>query len=372
MINTWTSPAGAVAPPESIGHMSRTSTPPGAAGPGPLHAALRQVAASIARLRADGGQVLEEDTKRILITPTIEALGWDHIAEIRNQYRHNRRDNPVDYALFLNRSPVLYVEAKPLGGSLDDRKWIVQTLNYANAAGVDWCVLTNGAEWRIYKVHAQVEAEEKRFATATIDQPEALDDAARVLGLLSRDNMRSRAIDELWQAWHVDRQVQQALEQTLQDDAFATLIRRRVPQLPLGDIRKSLRRANIAISYPGLIADIQSARPVPPPASTPAGTSTNGAAPPASRRRMQSTDDLFALGRLPAGTTLTIRGREDSAARVLDGQSVEFKGERLSFNDWGQRVTGWTSIRIYTMACLPDGRTLDQLRDKAEAASTTP
>ncbi|PZW36969.1 hypothetical protein C8P66_1505 [Humitalea rosea] len=217
--------------------MSRISTPPGAAGPGPLHAALRQVAASIARLRADGGQVLEEDTKRILITPTIEALGWDHIAEIRNQYRHNRRDNPVDYALFLNRSPVLYVEAKPLGGSLDDRKWIVQTLNYANAAGVDWCVLTNGAE---------------------------------------------------------------------------------------------------------------------------------------SRRRMQSTDDLFALGRLAAGTTLTIRGREDFAAWVLDGQTVEFKGERLSFNDWGQRVTGWTSIRIYTMACLPDGRTLDQFRDKAEAASTTP
>lgn len=70
------------------------------------------------------------------------------------------------------------------------------------------------------------------------------------------------------------------------------------------------------------------------------------------------------IARLAAGTTLTIRGREDSAARVLDGQTVEFKGERLSFNDWGQRVTRWTSIRIYTMACLPDGRTLDQLRDR--------
>jgi predicted type IV restriction endonuclease len=189
MINTWTSPAGAVAPPESVTPMWRTSTPPGANGLGPLHAALRQVAASIARLRADGGQVLEEDTKRILITPTIEALGWDHIAEIRNRYRHNRRDNPVDDALFLNRSPMLYVEAKPLGHSLDDRKRIVQTLNYANAAGVDWCVLTNGAEWRIYKVHALVDAEEKRFATATIDQPETLDDAARVLDLTDGDRV---------------------------------------------------------------------------------------------------------------------------------------------------------------------------------------
>jgi hypothetical protein len=57
---------------------------------------------------------------------------------------------------------------------------------------------------------------------------------------------------------------------------------------------------------------------------------------------------------------------------VLDGRHVEFKGKRMTFNDWGQRVTGWTSIRIYTTVCLPDGRTLDQLRDKAEAASTTP
>ncbi|MBX9752386.1 MAG: hypothetical protein K5Q68_22550 [Roseococcus sp.] len=57
---------------------------------------------------------------------------------------------------------------------------------------------------------------------------------------------------------------------------------------------------------------------------------------------------------------------------MLDGRHVEFKGKRMTFNDWGQRVTGWTSIRIYTTVCLPDGRTLDQLRDKAEAASTSP
>ncbi|MCA4919963.1 MAG: type I restriction enzyme HsdR N-terminal domain-containing protein [Roseomonas sp.] len=119
---------------------------------GPLTTALRQIADRIPRLRSQGTRLSEQDTKRILITPTIEALGWDilDIDEVRNEYRHNSADNPVDYALFLNRSPVLFVEAKPLGHSLDDRRWIVQTINYANAAGVDWCVLTNGAEWRIY------------------------------------------------------------------------------------------------------------------------------------------------------------------------------------------------------------------------------
>jgi hypothetical protein len=74
------------------------------------------------------------------------------------------------------------------------------------------------------------------------------------------------------------------------------------------------------------------------------------------------------LGRLKIGETLTIRGRDNSSARVLDGRHVEFKGQRMTFNEWGQRVTGWPSIRIYTMACLRDGRTLDALRDQSGPA----
>jgi hypothetical protein len=90
------------------------------------------------------------------------------------------------------------------------------------------------------------------------------------------------------------------------------------------------------------------------------------------RRRLQSTQELFELGRLKAGDSLTIRGRENSMARVIDGRHVDFRGQRVTFNDWGQRVTGWPSIRIYTMACLPDGRTLDQLRDDPAEPTQTP
>jgi len=366
--------------------MSRVATPP-AFSTGSLNVALRRIADRIPRLRAQGGRISEQDTKRILITPAVEALGWDilDIDEVRNEYRHNSADNPVDYALFLNRSPVLFIEAKPLGHSLDDRKWIVQTINYANAAGVDWCVLTNGAEWRIYKVHAQVEADRKLFTAVTIDTPEVLDDAVRVLGLLSRENMRARAIDELWQAWHVDRQVQVALEQTLQDDAFAALIRKRVPLLGLADIRKSLRRASIAMSYPNIFKDVGAS---PAAVAMPAASAPDpsipatevvphvvpdlASEPGSSRRRFQSTQDLIDLGRLRVDDTLTIRGRDNSTARVLDGRHVEFRGQRMSFNEWGQNVTGWPSIRIYTMACLPDGRTLDELRDRQASNEAEP
>lgn len=384
ILDAWMPPATAGVPPELIAFLSR------AAAASPMTVALRLVADRIPRLRAQGGRISEQDTKRILITPAVEALGWDilDIDEVRNEYRHNPADNPVDYALFLNRSPVLFVEAKPLGHSLDDRKWLVQTINYANSAGVDWCALTNGAEWRIYKVHAQVEADRKLFTTVNIDKLEALDDAVRVLSLLSRENMRARAIDELWQAWHVDSQVQAALEQTLQEDAFAALVRKRVPHLGLADIRKSLRRASISVSYPNIFRDILAAPSTAAPGpQVPAPTSAtrdpsppalaapdhaDGASDPSSaRRRLQSTQDLVDLGRLKIGETLTIRGRDNSSARVVDGRNVEFKGQRMTFNEWGQRVTGWPSIRIYTMACLPDGRTLDALRDQSGPAGSS-
>lgn len=351
----------------------------------PLTTALRQIADRIPKLRSQGNRISEQHTKRILITPALEALGWDilDIEEVRNEYRHNPADNPVDYGLFLNRAPVLFVEAKPLGHILDDRKWIVQTINYANAAGVDWCVLTNGAEWRIYKVHAQVEADRKLFTAVRIDAPEAIEDAARVLRFLNRDNMRARAIEDLWQAWHVDRQVQAALEEALQDDALANLIRRRVPQLPLADIRQSLRRASISVSYPNIFPDIASPpaaipaasnAPAPPPApgaSSPPGpasikTESGDPNQSSARRRLQSIQDLIDLGRLKIGETLSIRGRTDSGARVVDGRHVEFKGDAITFNEWGQRVTG-SANSIYKIACLPDGRTLADLRDPKPA-----
>lgn len=81
----------------------------------------------------------EADTLRVLITPLLRALGWDidDVDEVRNEYRHNPSDNPVDCALLLNRTPVLFVEAKALGESLDERRWMVQTINYANTTGVE-------------------------------------------------------------------------------------------------------------------------------------------------------------------------------------------------------------------------------------------
>lgn len=320
-------------------------------------------------------RLTESDTIRVLILPVLEALGWDlqDVEEVRSEYRHASADNPVDYALFLHATPALFVEAKALGVSLDDRKPLLQTLNYANAAGVDWCVLTNGAEWRIYKVHAPVAAEEKLFLTARLDDPSAdPGPIAATLSLLSRDRMRARAIDALWSEWRVDREVERVLDTITEDDAFIRLIAKRSDGITQGEVRASLKRAGLRSFYPEVgafmarldgepgpkvVEEPKGASPLP---SEPAAPTMNGTG----RARLMKTPEMVERGLLPVGTTLTIKDRPDSAATVVDGKRVEFRSEVMSFTAWGCRVTGWTAIGIYKWAVLPDGRLLEALREE--------
>jgi hypothetical protein len=79
----------------------------------------------------------EQDTKAALIVPILRALGWDveDLEDVKLEYRRRPSDNPVDYALFLLRTPRLFIEAKSLGSHLGDGKWASQILAYATVAG---------------------------------------------------------------------------------------------------------------------------------------------------------------------------------------------------------------------------------------------
>jgi len=79
-----------------------------------------QLTARIVDYRDRRVRLTESDTIRVLVLPVLQALGWDlqDVEEVRSEYRHASADNPVDYALFLHGSPVLFVEAKALGVKL--------------------------------------------------------------------------------------------------------------------------------------------------------------------------------------------------------------------------------------------------------------
>lgn len=112
----------------------------------------------------------EQNTKASLIEPVLEALGWDvrDPDEVFREFKAKSVDSPVDYALTILRKPRLFVEAKGLGETLTNRKWVSQVLSYATIAGVEWCVLSDGDEYRFYNANAPLDAEEKLFCASSL------------------------------------------------------------------------------------------------------------------------------------------------------------------------------------------------------------
>ena len=68
----------------------------------------------------------------------------------------------LDYALKLDGKPRVYVEAKGLNENLDDKKFIAQTLNYANNDGVDVVRADQRLPaFRVYKTNEPVAMDRK-------------------------------------------------------------------------------------------------------------------------------------------------------------------------------------------------------------------
>ncbi len=166
---------------------------------------LKELRGRIARVRSPG--LNEQNTKATLIEPVLRALGWDteDVEEVVREYRIKSRDKPVDYGLLVLRTPRLFVEAKALGENLDDRRWTNQIMGYAGVAGVQWIVLTDGNEYRIYNTHAPVSVEEKLFRTVRVSDDGPL--LHETLELLAKDRLEENRIEQLWRANFVDRQV---------------------------------------------------------------------------------------------------------------------------------------------------------------------
>jgi hypothetical protein len=187
----------------------------------------------------------EQNTKASLIDPIFRSLGWDmeDLDEVRREYKQRPSDGPVDYALFVAGEPRLFVEAKKLGSNLSDRRWASQVVGYATTAGVEWVVLTDGNEYRVYNSHAAVPVEQKLLRTVRLTDADDKDLAG--LELLSKAQIHERNIDAVWQAHHVDQQLLSVLGGLFTPEPDPSLVRllgKRLEGLTKGKIIGGLKR----------------------------------------------------------------------------------------------------------------------------------
>lgn len=190
----------------------------------------------------------EANTKAHVIEPLLAALGWDRLDIESVQLEVKVYDGTfLDYALKLANTARIYVEAKALGGNLDDKKFVAQAVNYANNDGVLWCALTNGTRWCVYKTNEPVAMDQKLlFEVDLTDAKDTNADKAKLLSLISREAAASGQLDDFGDRVFTDARVRSALVKLaahapdLLVDAIAKQLEG--PAIPRDALRRSLGR----------------------------------------------------------------------------------------------------------------------------------
>ena len=100
---------------------------------------------SVSRSRDDG----EADTVMIVTDMLAEVFGYDKYSEVTAEF--SIRGTYCDLATKLDGVLQLLIEVKAIGIDLKEQH-VKQAIDYAANQGVDWVILTNGVQWRIYHV----------------------------------------------------------------------------------------------------------------------------------------------------------------------------------------------------------------------------
>lgn len=190
----------------------------------------------------------EANTKAFVIEPVLHALGWN-LRDLEAVEREVQVFDGtfLDYALSVSGSPKLYVEAKGLNEKLTDRKFIAQTINYANNDGVVWCVLTNGTRYRVFKTNEPVSMEQKLlFEVDLRDDKQPMTDRLRQLGNLNQDFVADGGLDALGERIFTDTRVRTALSQLASSPPpeLLEMLSSRLghPAVPQESLQRSLNR----------------------------------------------------------------------------------------------------------------------------------
>lgn len=134
----------------------------------------------------------ETQAKKAIIEPILDRLGWDtsNPSEVVLEYSvpSNAR---VDYALLRGSDPLVLVEAKKPGESLDNDRNVEQILKYAFQKGVPLAVLSNGIEWWFYLPLEQGDWPTRKFYSIDLKTQPVESVCDKLIEFLHRDNVVS-------------------------------------------------------------------------------------------------------------------------------------------------------------------------------------
>lgn len=247
---------------------------------GRLEACVENLMRQLERHRLSG--LREYPTRTIFIDLLLEALGWDVRDPDHVQLEYPTIDGKaVDYALKINRKAVFLLEAKQLDDSLEDVKAITQVVGYAANDGIEWCGLTNGVTYKVYKSSEKAAAPEKLLFEVSLDPQRsgglALHQIVTQLSRLSRDSMARGLLDQVGEAIFTTGKVRKALDKLFSSPPGTLL---RIVRKATGDegLKPSQIRSALRLVWEGKAVVPRVAEPAnaPPPGSARVSTLRTG------------------------------------------------------------------------------------------------
>lgn len=141
--------------------------------------------------------VSEADTVTVVKDILAEVFGYDKYAELTSEQQV--KSTYCDLAIKIDGKIRYLVEVKSAGSELKENH-ISQALNYGANQGIEWIVLTNAVDWRIYKViFGQPVSHEEVASFALPSLSASREEDLEALFILARDGISSDAISEFHQ-----------------------------------------------------------------------------------------------------------------------------------------------------------------------------
>lgn len=138
----------------------------------------------------------EATTKVVLVEPLFKVLGWDTLdpIEVDREYNIPAIGERVDIALKIMGRPRIFIETKRWDSDKElNDSMARQIIKYAKLGDVDWCVLTDGNETRVYNASWKGDISERLFFKLSLSQ--YLENRNRIF-LLSKQSVEKRELDE--------------------------------------------------------------------------------------------------------------------------------------------------------------------------------
>ncbi len=138
--------------------------------------------------------VSEADTVTIIKDLLCDLFGYDKYAELTSE--HSIRGTYCDLAVKLDAKLAFLIEVKAIGVGLKDNH-VKQAIDYAANQGVEWVVLTNGVEWRLFRVIFQKPIDKQEVATFNLLNMSTRNKSdLETLYLLTREGFSKSALAE--------------------------------------------------------------------------------------------------------------------------------------------------------------------------------